>query len=133
MTTTVYPPVIPPATRRIASMLARALDPDALAGESETSAVMAIRAARRQRMTVADLADAIAPERRLPPPEPEPVEPPEACFIEMPRGKFRGWRLAEIGRRDLRYLRRVASEYDDADLADAAQTVIDYLTGRGDQ
>jgi hypothetical protein len=91
-----------PKTDLAMKLLARALDPGARDGEAETSAVMFVRACRRQGIILPDLVTALAPARHVERAGPDP-EPP-ACRIEMPFGQFAGMTLGEIAEASLGYI-----------------------------
>ena len=111
--------------------MARAFDPAALDGEAETSAVLAVRFARKASMGLDTFAELIGSARHLPPPRTLKREPPPpACEVLMRVGQYRGWTLGEIAREDIRYTRWVASNFNDEDIRDAAWQVLDYFCGR---
>lgn len=114
---------------RIHKILSRALDPAARDGEAENCAVMAIRHARRERLTLESFVCEIAPTMRLS--APPPPQPPPACAVRMPCGKYRGRTLAEIGRDDMPYLEWLSMEFSDMTVAQAAHVVLVWLTGGG--
>ena len=110
--------------RRCASLLRVVLDPSASDGEAINHATHFARQARRAGLTPDVLAQAIAPvSRQLPPPKAS--EPPPACWICMPFGKYAGLELAEIAKRDLGYLRWLADKLTTRE--DIQETAADEL------
>ncbi|HEY8666436.1 MAG TPA: hypothetical protein VIL86_07215 [Tepidisphaeraceae bacterium] len=120
--------IAPPRFDLLEKLSRRALDPAAHEGEATNAAQKFVTIARRERIDFEGLAAAIAPiSRQLPP---APPTPPAACEIVMRFGKYGGMTLSDIAREDLRYIRWMAEEIKDEDLADAATDVLEYFTGR---
>lgn len=112
------------------ALLRRALDDAALEGEAVNSAQKLVVIARRERINFESLRDHLAGGIKRMPAQPAPAEVPEACHVTMPFGKHRGRTLRDIGRRDIGYLRWVATEINDDDLRDAAGEVLDWIGGQ---
>lgn len=112
----------------IHKLLARALDPSALDGEAETSAVKMVTVARREHITLPRFEEWVASRHKaLPAPT---RHEPAACSITMPFGKFRGRSMGWLAQYQPSYLRWCSEELDDEFLRDAAETVRDFFSGR---
>jgi hypothetical protein len=114
----------------VTKLLRFALDPSAREGEAENAACRMVRVARRENVGFEHLQKALAP-ARLPPPPPVKDEPPPVCELAMWCGKYEGWTLGELARHDAKYLKWVASEFNDEDVRDAAAEVLSWFFGRG--
>lgn len=115
-------------------LLRRALDPAALDGEAENSALKFILIARREGIGYEQLAAAIAPPARVSRvrrPRVKRRRRPPACDLVMSFGRHRGRSLGEIATIHLPYLRWLADEIKDPDLRAAAKAVLIHFTQEG--
>lgn len=113
---------INPTAEKTLKILALALDPVTLAGESETSAVMFIRHCRRAQITLPALVTALAPVKFASVPE-RPIE----CDLTMEIGKHAGVTLEEIRRSYPGYLRWLSEEFNDEEISEGAAVVLTWL------
>lgn len=108
------------ATTRLQKLIARALCPSATDGESETSARLAIREARRLRMDIAAFGEALGATRQVEErivyrDRTDPLA--DAKLFRFPFGKYRGQTVGEVWPVDPRYIRWVVWNVIDADAA----------------